>query len=856
MNKQGITMKNRARLVARWTNVFAVAAAMLSGAVAHAQAPAVGTDSDPPIRVGRVSYVSGQVSFSPAGNDEWVQAQLNRPVVTGDRLWADRDSRTELTVDNSTWWLGDQTSVTVSNLDDRIAQVQLQEGTLEVHVRRLPAGNIVEVDTPNLAFSLTRAGHYRIDVDPQEGSTTVVVRDGTGEVYGERASYVVTSRQAYRFYGTDVSDSEFVDAPPVDAFETFARQRDGRYDRVASARYVSAEVVGYEDLDRYGTWAPEPTYGSVWYPRSVRSGWAPYSDGHWAWIDPWGWTWVDDEPWGFAPFHYGRWAHFSRGWGWVPGPRVDRPVYAPALVAFVGGSGFSVSLSSGPAIGWFPLGPREVYVPPYRVSSNYFRQVNVTNTVVNVTNVTNIYNDPARLAQVNYVNRTAPNAVTAVPPAAFAQSQNVRRAAVAIPAAAIQRAEIHPVAPVAPARPALVGAAPVAQAKPPAAVMQRAVVAKAPPPPPPIPDAQKLQALEKNPGRPLDRSQLQALRSAAPPAAATAAAAPAVKLVEPAKPASNAAPPAKPAAAPGTRGQARGNESNPAARAEPPGQQRNAPAVATPPGPQRNAPAGAAPPGAQRNAPASGATPPGAERSAPAGGAAAPASPPSIFERANPPAAAPGARGPAERAAPEPLVRPPASNGAPAARPPETGSPAEPPSARARPQGPPGQAGRPQSRPAPTPAPEERAAPVPAPAPRVEPARPPEARSQPRLPEAGGRAPGRAPEAQPESPRPPPQARPEPPRPPEARPQPQARPEPPRPPEARPQARPEPPPRAAPPPPPPPKAEPAPPPAPRAAPAPPPQAQPRAPEARGAPPPADERGKGKGNDKKDKDPNS
>jgi hypothetical protein len=102
---------------------------------------------------------------------------------------------------------------------------------------------------------------------------------------------------------------------------------------------------------------------------------------------------VDDAPWGFAPSHYGRWVNVSNRWGWIPGPRNVRPVYAPALVAFVGGSGWSVSISlgGGSPIGWFPLGPREVYVPSYQASRDYFNRVNVTNTVINNTTITNVY---------------------------------------------------------------------------------------------------------------------------------------------------------------------------------------------------------------------------------------------------------------------------------------------------------------------------------------------------------------------------------------------------------------------------------------------------------------------------------
>ncbi|HEY7787419.1 MAG TPA: DUF6600 domain-containing protein, partial [Casimicrobiaceae bacterium] len=728
-------MTTRGNVFARWTNVVAFTAAMLSGGVSYAQAPAAGPGADPPNRVGRLSYASGEVSFSPAGSDEWVQAQINRPVVPGDRLWADNNSRAELAIDNSTWWLGDQTSVTVSNLDDNIVQMQVHEGTVDVRVRRLPAGDIIEIDTPNLAFSLTRPGRYRVDVDPQGGSTLVAVREGSGDVYGDKASYVVASEQAYRFYGTDVSDSESVALPAPDAFDRFALEREGRYNPVASARYVSPEVVGYEDLDSYGAWSPEATYGTVWFPRDVRSGWAPYSDGRWSWIDPWGWTWVDEAPWGFAPFHYGRWAHFNRGWGWVPGSRTLRPVWAPALVAFVGGPGFSIALSSGPAIGWFPLGPREVYVPAYSVSRNYFRQVNVSNTVVNVTNITNIYNNPASVSQVSYVNRAAPNALTAVPPAAFAQSQNVSRVAIAMPAAAIQRAEVHPVARVAPARPALVGAAPVARAKPPAAVMQRSVVAKAPPPPPPVADAQKLQALEKNPGRPLDHAQLQSLRRAAP---AAAVAQPAVRVVEQAKPKPNAAPPARAAGEAGPRGTPPGNV--PAAGAAAPGQANERAATPQRPaaGPAVNRPPVARPPEAR---------PPEARTNQ-----AVPEN------RAAPPAGEPVARPPEARGAARPTVRTPSAAPAEVARPPESRAPQaqRPPEERVAPQRPP----------------ETRAVPTRPPEARTQPQRPPEAPPQPQVQPETRAAPERPPAARPQPARPP-EARPQPQRPPEARPQPQ-----------------------------------------------------------------------------------
>ena len=155
-------------------------------------------------------------------------------------------------------------------------------------------------------------------------------------------------------------------------------------------------------------------YGSVWVPNSVQPGWAPYRYGHWAWIAPWGWTWVDDAPWGFAPFHYGRWVAWNGGWGWAPGPiGYWNPYYAPALVGWIGGPGFGIGFGFGGGwgfgiginFGWFPLGWGAPYYPRYCgwgyggwyhgggwVSAGYLHNVNVTNThITNINNITNNY---------------------------------------------------------------------------------------------------------------------------------------------------------------------------------------------------------------------------------------------------------------------------------------------------------------------------------------------------------------------------------------------------------------------------------------------------------------------------------
>jgi hypothetical protein len=316
-----------------FTLLFGMAALVLTG----------WASADPPTRVARLGYISGAVSFSPAGEDDWLLATMNRPLMTGDRLWVDAGARAELQVGSAVIRMSGSTSVMVLNLEDHVAQLQLGQGTLNVRVRRLGPQEVFEISTPNLAYSIRRPGEYRIDVDPAGDTTAVVVRSGQAEVYGDGAAYVVNAGQAYRFAGTGLRDYEYFETPRADEFDRWSSDRDRR--GTVSARYVSRDVIGYEDLDEHGTWRVSEGYGNVWVPNRVAASWAPYHDGHWAWVDPWGWTWVDDAPWGFAVSHYGRWANISGTWGWVPGPVRSRAVYAPALVAFVGGSNFQIGIS-------------------------------------------------------------------------------------------------------------------------------------------------------------------------------------------------------------------------------------------------------------------------------------------------------------------------------------------------------------------------------------------------------------------------------------------------------------------------------------------------------------------------------
>ncbi|HST11538.1 MAG TPA: DUF6600 domain-containing protein, partial [Terriglobales bacterium] len=445
---------------------------------------------------------------------------------------ADRDGRAEVELGSASLYLAPNTGFSFLNLDDRTVQIELSSGALDVSVRRLDRGSVFEVDTPNQALTALQPGRYRIEASEDGNDTVVTIREGEGESTGNGQSYTLHAGQRITLSGTQSLNAELQQIAAPDDFDNWSYSRDRRYDNSRSSQYCSQDLVGMEDLDDYGDWRSESSYGNVWFPR-VSAGWAPYQDGHWAWIDPWGWTWVDEDPWGYAPFHYGRWASVGGRWGWIPGPRQERPVYAPALVAFVGGGSFAAG-----SVAWFPLGPREVYVPSYRVSQGYVNRVNVTNTTVNTTTVTNVYNTTivhksTTITNVNYVNRNVQGAVTAVPERAFANAQPVARNAVRVNVRDVASGPVNVRAAVPPARDAVLGLhANTANrvAAPPKAVAARTVIAKATPPPTPASFAAKQQVLQAHPGQSVDRTEMRKLN---PSSAAT----PQVKQAPPAKPA-------------------------------------------------------------------------------------------------------------------------------------------------------------------------------------------------------------------------------------------------------------------------------------------------------------------------------
>jgi len=391
---------------------------------------AASAQQDPPGRIARLNYQQGTVSFAPAGADSWYDAQPNRPLTTGDRLWTDRNARAELHVGSAALRLDGQTHVEFTELDDDTARITSNQGNLQLRVRDELSGQRFEVDTGNLAVVIDEPGEYRIAADPAAGTTWVAVASGRVTLHGENGqSQSLGARQQLTVAGRDLSA---VSGAPQQGsgFDAWVAERNRIEDQSISARYVSRDVVGYQQLDAYGDWQSDPTYGDVWFPRNVDADWAPYRDGQWVNVAPWGLTWIDAAPWGFAPSHYGRWARVGPRWGWVPGRPNGRPVYSPALVGFVNGGG---SAGGNGGVGWFPLAPGEQWRPGYRASQRYLDQVNRMA----------IYNRQA-LRSDFYANQQMPGAVTVVPADRFGRGPFGRRDLMRLPDDRFVRGPVAP----------------------------------------------------------------------------------------------------------------------------------------------------------------------------------------------------------------------------------------------------------------------------------------------------------------------------------------------------------------------------------------------------------------------------
>ncbi|MDP4299722.1 DUF6600 domain-containing protein [Leptothrix discophora] len=365
---------------ASWLSRAAATLALLVGLAAFAGTARAA--DDPPGRVGRIAWVEGDARLRHDDGTPAVEHRednlRNWPVTGGDRLSVGRDSRAEIAIGSTRLRLGEDSELTVTALDDDRIVLELVEGSLAIVLRSDEVARELSIETVAGRLSPSGAGLFRVDVpaprrgEPDTASATawrqalLIEQPGVGRQTlrpGQRA-------ELYRDGGWRLT------TPESDAFARWAMTQDSARPLASRDDPVPSEMTGADELDEHGDWTRAPEYGWVWFPRRVGPSWAPYRDGRWVWVRPWGWTWIDDAPWGYAPSHYGRWVWWRDRWGWVPGDWTPRPVWAPALVVWNGNPGVSWSVSIGSGVAWYPLAPREVYVPSFRVGMRYVQAVN------------------------------------------------------------------------------------------------------------------------------------------------------------------------------------------------------------------------------------------------------------------------------------------------------------------------------------------------------------------------------------------------------------------------------------------------------------------------------------------------
>lgn len=300
------------------------------------------------VRLARVSYTQGPVSWRPSASVGWSRASYNIPVRQGGAFWAPGSARAEMVFDDgSACRLTDGAYCTLSNLysdpNGEYTDCKLTGGASYVRIRH--AYSIYQYDTPNCSIRASGPSAFQVWNGP---NTQVACTEGTIQCDGPAGKFVLNRGDDMVF--TASHSAERVALPAADDWATFNNQRDAIVFHTNANLPANVGLVAGE-LDTYGSWRDVPHYGHVWYPHQER-GWRPYHSGSWTWVNPVGWTWVGAEPWGWAPYHYGTWVSGNDGWGWVPGPETQ--YWSPAVVGYC---------SYNNDIAWAPLAPAEVVYP-------------------------------------------------------------------------------------------------------------------------------------------------------------------------------------------------------------------------------------------------------------------------------------------------------------------------------------------------------------------------------------------------------------------------------------------------------------------------------------------------------------
>ncbi len=313
-------------------------------ALSSLAAPAAADDRD---SYGYVRVVEGSAQLVQSGSEERSNAEINQPVLAGDRILVPGRSRVEIILaDRNILRIDGGSELILERLaaspdrDDRASVVRLIEGNIQLTVAQESLGDeLPRIETPGATVWIQNYGVFRVTAD-RAGWSEVVVRKGSAQVVTDRGSARLNADESVIIDGDRYARIEVRQAGGFDSLEKWGRRLEDEY-ASADVRHVD-DSLRYQaaPLNRYGDWVS--IEGSNYWRPQVDADWQPYWQGRWIYT-PAGLTWVSYEPWGWVPYHYGSWDYFpTYGWVWAPGYR-----WAPAWVYWYWGASH---------VGWCPTG--------------------------------------------------------------------------------------------------------------------------------------------------------------------------------------------------------------------------------------------------------------------------------------------------------------------------------------------------------------------------------------------------------------------------------------------------------------------------------------------------------------------
>lgn len=298
----------------------------------------------------RIGLIEGDVQVMIPDTTDWTPAALNLPLNEGDRLWSPEASRAEIQLRGGVHVRVDgDTALDLLTLAPDSAQFYVDRGRVYINNR---TGGIktVQVDTPGSSIRGYDNSIMMVDL-AEDGISEISVLKGIAYVESKSGAVQVTAGNTLTLRGPDGADLAPLSQP--EDWERWNGDRDRKLlSWGESSRYLPDELHEYSsDFDEHGRWEYESEFGWIWTPAGVAVDWAPYSAGHWTWLRG-SYVWISLDPWGWAPFHYGRWIHRGHiGWCWIP-PVRGAVYWSPGYVGWIVTPAY---------VAWVPLAPSEIY---------------------------------------------------------------------------------------------------------------------------------------------------------------------------------------------------------------------------------------------------------------------------------------------------------------------------------------------------------------------------------------------------------------------------------------------------------------------------------------------------------------